>query len=229
MRTVDLQLRQRVVIVVGGTGLIGSAVVARLSDEGATVVVASRHATDEGVRMDAGDEQSVAQGVQEVIRRHGRIDALVVAAAPAAHTLDQSRNSDPAQVTAAFEAKAMVFLRAANAVIPIMRSAGYGRIVVVSGQNAFLTGNITGSVRNAATILIAENLADELANTGIQVNAVNPAAVTAEAGQEVQPGRGGNATPQQIADLVAFLSSPLSAVSGESIAVGHRVLGVTSL
>lgn len=225
----DLQLRERVVIVIGGTGLIGTAVVERLREEGATVVVASRHPADDGILIDAGDDQSMIDGVAEVIQRHGRIDGLVVTAAPAAHTLDPSRNSDPDQVVSAFEAKAMVFLRAARAVIPIMKDAGYGRIVVISGQNAFLTGNIAGSVRNAATILVAENLADELANTGIRVNAVNPATVTTETGKDVQPGRGGESSPPQIADLVAFLSSPLSAVSGESIAVGHRVLGVTSL
>lgn len=225
----DLQLRDRVIIVIGGTGLIGTAVVNRLTEEGATVVVASRHPAGGGLLIDAGDDHSVTEGVAEVIRRHGRIDGLVVTAAPAAHTLDPSRNSDPDQVVDAFEAKAMVFLRAARAVIPIMKEAGYGRIVVISGQNAFLTGNVTGSVRNAATILIAENLADELANTGIRVTAVNPATVTTESGRDVQIGRGGDSSPQQIADLVAFLSSPLSAVSGESIAVGHRVLGVTSL
>lgn len=216
-------------VVIGGTGLIGSAIVERLEKEGATVVVASRHPTDEGIRIDAGDDQSVAEGVAEVIGRHGRIDGLVVAAAPPAPTLDPTHNSDPDQVVSAFEAKAMVFLRAANAVIAIMKDAAYGRIVVISGQNAFLTGNITGSVRNAATILIAENLADELAGTGVLVNAVNPAIVTKEPAPDVQVGRGGDSTPEQIADLVAFLSSPLSAVSGESIAVGHRVLGVTSL
>jgi hypothetical protein len=42
----------------------------------------------------------------------------------------------------------------------------------------------------------------------------------------VEPGRGGESSPAQIADLVAFLISPLSAVSGESIAIGHRVRGV---
>lgn len=222
---------------IGGTGLIGAAVVARLRNEGMIVEVASRHPTDGaivggivgGIMIDAGDEGSVAEGVADVLRRHGRIDALVVAAAPAAHTLDPSRNSDPDQVLAAFDAKAMVFLRAARAVIPAMKAAAYGRIVVISGQNAWLTGNITGSVRNAATILVAENLADELAGTGVLVNAVNPATVTGTPSQEVQPGRGGDSTPQQIADLVAFLSSPLSAVSAESVAVGHRVRGVTSL
>jgi NAD(P)-dependent dehydrogenase (short-subunit alcohol dehydrogenase family) len=84
-------------------------------------------------------------------------------------------------------------------------------------------------VRNAATTLLAETLADELAGTGVTVNAVNPGTVTNAPHSNVQPGHGGDSTPEQVADLVAFLCSPVSAISGESVAVGHRVLGITSL
>ena len=223
----DLQFRDRVVLVVGGRGLIGAALTDRLRAEGATVVVASRN-PGEGVVLDGGDEASVRAGVAEVLRVHGRIDALVVTAAPAAGTLDPERRSDPDQVLAAFEGKAMVFLRIANAVVPSMRAAGFGRVVVVSGQNALLTGNITGSVRNAATIVVAKNLADDLAGTGVAVNAVNPGLVSEDARSAVAVGAAGESTPAQIADLLAFLASPLNAVTGESIAVGHRVRGVTS-
>jgi hypothetical protein len=45
----------------------------------------------------------------------------------------------------------------------------------------------------------------------------------------VEPGKYGDSSPSQIADLVTFLISPLSAVSGESIAIGHRVRGAISL
>ncbi len=225
----DLGLTGRVALVVGGTGLIGTAVVERLRAEDASVVVASRHPVNSSVLLDASSDQSVRAAIDLVTRDHGQIDVLVVAAAPAAQTLDQARSSDPAQVLGAIDAKAMTFLRVANAVVPGMRNRGFGRIVVISGQNALLTGNATGTVRNAATILLAETLADELAGTGVTVNAVNPGTVTNTPHSDVQPGRGGDSTPKQVADLVAFLCSPISALSGESVAVGHRVLGITSL
>lgn len=221
----DLQLRDRVVLVVGGEGFIGSAVVARLREEGATVIPASRH-TEDGIVMDARDDASVAAGVARLLEEHGRLDAVVVTAAPSAQTLDPSRNSDPAQVAEALDAKALAFLRVANAVIPAMTAAGYGRIVGISGQNAFMTGNITGSVRNAALNIIGKNLADQLAGTGVAVTTVNPGMVYEQPSAEVAAGRPGESSPDQIAALVAFLVSPLSAVSGESVAVGHRVLGV---
>ena len=225
----DLGLRGRVALVVGGTGLIGRAVVEQLRSEGATVVAAARH-IDDGITLDAQDSASVTAALEQVVEEHGRLDALVVAAAPSAQTLDASRHADPDQVLTAIDAKAMAFLRLANAALPIMVRAGYGRIVGVSGQNAFLTGNVTGSVRNAALIIAAKNLADGVAGSGVTVNTVSPGSVEASPGSEVELGRGGESSPEQIADLVAFLVSPRSAaVSGESIAIGHRVRGVTVL
>ena len=216
-------------LVVGGTGLIGRAVVERLRDEGAVAVAASRNVKD-GIVVDATSAESVAAAVDSVMAQHGRLDALVVTAAPSARTLDASRNSDPEQVLSAIDAKAMSFLRLANAVLPIMTRAGYGRIVGISGQNAFLTGNVTGSVRNAALIIAAKNLADGVAGSGVTVNTVSPGLVSHEPVSEVEAGKSGESSPAQIADLVAFLASPLAgAISGESIAVGHRVRGVTSL
>jgi NAD(P)-dependent dehydrogenase (short-subunit alcohol dehydrogenase family) len=143
----DLKLGGHVVLVVGGTGLIGRAVVEQLRTEGAVVVPASRHAVDDGIALDARDSDSVNTAFAQVVEQHGRLDALVVAAAPSAQTLDASRHADPNQVLWAIDTKAMSFLRLANAALPIMTRAGYGRIVGVSGQNAFLTGNVT--VRSA--------------------------------------------------------------------------------
>ena len=225
----DLALAGRVALVVGGNGLIGSAVVARLRDEGATVVVGSRNGPD-GVRMDATDDASVDAAVAAVLAEHGRLDGLVVSAAPSAQTLDPARQADPHQVITAVDVKAMAFLRVANAVLPTMLEAGYGRIVGVSGQNAFVTGSVTGSVRNAALIIAAKNLADSVAGSGVTVNTVSPGVVTENPSSEVRSGAPGESSPDQIADLIAFLLSPRSvAVSGESIAAGHRVRGVLSL
>ena len=223
----DLQLSGRVVLIVGGTGLIGSAIATRAAGEGAIVVVASRRG-GVGIVMDARDDDSVAAGIEQILEQHGRLDAVVVSAAPSAQTLDPARNAEPAQVAEAFEGKTLSFLRVANAVIPVMRAANFGRIIGISGQNAFITGNIAGSIRNAALIIAAKNLADELADTGVHVMTVSPGIVSENPEVTVQPGRPGESSPAEIANLVTFLISPLSAISGESIAVGHRVRGTVS-
>jgi NAD(P)-dependent dehydrogenase (short-subunit alcohol dehydrogenase family) len=110
-----------------------------------------------------------------------------------------------------------------------MRDAGFGRVVVISGQNAWIAGNLTANVRNVATNAVAKNLADSAVGTGVTVNVVNPGMVDDEPTDEVAPGWGGESSPQQIADLVAFLTSPISVVSGESIAIAHRQLGVATV
>ena len=51
----DLDLESRVVLVAGGRGYIGSAVVQRLRAEGARVVVASRDPGPGGVVLDLQD------------------------------------------------------------------------------------------------------------------------------------------------------------------------------
>ncbi|GAA4286449.1 SDR family NAD(P)-dependent oxidoreductase [Georgenia daeguensis] len=225
----DLQLAGRVVLVVGGTGLIGAAVVERLRAEGAVAVAASRGGTG-GAVLDARDDASVSTGISALLDEHGRLDGVVVTAAPSAQTLDPARSSEPAQVLEAVDAKALTFLRVANAALTVMTASGYGRIVGVSGQNAFLTGNVTGAVRNAALIIAAKNLADSVAGTGVTVNTVSPGTVREDPSPEVQSAGAGEVSPADVAALIAFLVSPIAgAVSGESIAVGHRVRGVTSM
>jgi NAD(P)-dependent dehydrogenase (short-subunit alcohol dehydrogenase family) len=111
-----------------------------------------------------------------------------------------------------------------------MTESSYGRIVGVAGQNALLTGNVTGSVRNAALIIAAKNLADSVAGTGVTVNTVSPGMVREDPTPQVRSAQAGEVRPTDVAALIAFLVSPIAgAVSGESIAVGHRVHGVTSM
>jgi NAD(P)-dependent dehydrogenase (short-subunit alcohol dehydrogenase family) len=224
---VDLGLSGRVAVVVGGTGYLGSAVADRLRAEGATVVTASRSGGD--VRIDGTDPASVEAGFATVLREHGRVDVLVVAAAPPADSLDPSSLSDPDTVLDAVGGKAMTFLRLAQAVLPTMRAGGHGRVIAVSGQNAYLTGNVAGSVRNAALIVAAKNLADEHAGSGVTVNVVNPGTVVDDPSTEVEPARGGESSPAQIAALIVFLASAdAAAISGESISMGHKLRGIAT-
>ncbi|GAA0311246.1 SDR family NAD(P)-dependent oxidoreductase [Kineococcus aurantiacus] len=225
----DLGLESRVVLVAGGRGYVGSAVARQLGAEGATVVVASREPGPDGVPLDLRDQGSVDAAVRRVLDEHGRIDGLVVSAAPSARTLDPARHADPVQIAQALDAKALGFVRLVAAVTPAMRSAGYGRVVGISGQNAYLTGNLTGALRNAALVIAAKGFADDLAGTGVTVNTVNPGPVTDEPSAQVPAGGPGESSPEQIAALVTFLVSPLAAaVSGEAIAVGHRVRGAVT-
>lgn len=239
----DLGLHDVVALVVGGTGLIGGAVACALYDEGATVVLGARSPDrlgevaasigSEGGRevdtvvLDTADQDSVDAAVAEVVERHGGIGVLVNTAAPPAQTIDPDHDTDPAQILGAVDGKAMGYLRVTTAVLPLMTEAGYGRIVQVSGQNVYLTASVTATTRNAAVTIATKTLADRAVGTGVTLNVVNPGAVTDTPSDAVKPAMAGDSTPAQVADLVVFLcSGSAGAISGESVAVGHRVRGV---
>lgn len=212
---------------VGGTGVVGSAVVERLRTEGAIAIPASRSGGGElGIVMDTSDETSLRDGFEAVLRKHGRLDGVVMTAAPSAGSLNSS--TDPEIVLTAIDEKAMAFLRVANAALPLMAREGFGRLVAVSGQNALLSTNLILGVRNVALNTMAKTIADSYAGSGVTVNVINPGHVVQHPSPRVVPGRPGDSTPQNSADLIAFLLSPLaSAISGESLSMGHRVLGQT--
>lgn len=230
-----------VVLVVGGSGYIGTEIARQFAAERARVIIAGRdrerlaaaaERAGSGISirvMDASSDDSVSAVIESIAREFGALDVVVDCAAPAAQTIDPARDTDPEQVLRAVDGKAMGYLRVANAAIPVMTAAGSGRIVFVNGQNALITGNLTGSVRNGAVISISKNLADAVAGTGLTINTVNPGTVTDEPSLTPQPGKPGQSTPAQVASVVVFLaSSAASGVSGESIAVGHRVFGMIS-
>lgn len=234
----DLGLSGRVVLVVGGAGYIGREVARAFVAEGARVVLGGRTrerldaaAADVGaagvVVLDTRNAASARAAVDDVVAAHGRLDVLVNTAAPSASTLDPARDRDAEQVLDAIDGKAMGYLRATEAAVPVMRAAGFGRIIQVSGQNAWLSGSVTAVARNAVVNTMSKAIADDLAGSGVTVNVVNPGAVRDDPASEVGVGRGGESSPAQIAALVVFLASgAAAAISGESIAVGHRVRGV---
>ena len=219
----DLQLQDQVIIVLGGNGTIGADVVKVLKSEGAIPLVASRSSE---LAIDASDEASVRAGIEKVVAKYGRVDGLVVSAAPAAQTLDPNKADDPEQVITAIDGKAITFLRVANAALEVMRGQGYGRIVALSGMNSYVTRSTTASARNATLNVIVKNLADQNAGSGITVNAISPGFVIADENAEIDRSNG-DTSLREVADTIVFLLSPkMASISGEIISVGHKAKGV---
>jgi len=237
----DLGLNNAVVLVVGGSGYIGREVARQFAAEGAQVVIAGRDqarladaakqlaaagagAVDTCV-MDTGSASSVTVAIDGILARHGKLDVVVLSAAPPAQTLDPAKGSDPDAVLAAVDAKAIGYLRVADAALPVISRPG--RIVFINGQGATLTGNIATSLRNRAVMTISKNLADAAAGTGLTVNVVNPGHVTDTPTAQPTRGASPDVTPAQVAAVVVFLASqPASGISGEEVAVGHRAFGI---
>ncbi len=174
----------RVALITGASAGIGWATAARLAATGWSVVGASRRGIAPvgclGLSMDVDDDASVRHGVQEVLARYGRVDALVscagwgVAGAVELTPLDDAR--------AQLETNFWGTVRAAQAVLPTMRAQGSGHLVVVSSIGGVI-GLPFQAYYSASKFALegwAEALAYEVAPLGIQVSLVQPGNVRTE-------------------------------------------------
>lgn len=185
----DLGLSGRRALVIGASQGIGAAAARVLSAEGARVALAARsiaalEAAAGEIRA-AGGEAVVVTGdltsageaermIEATVAQLGGLDILIVSAG-AAQGGDFLVLED--QVWAdALELKFMGMVRALRAALPGMRAQGYGRIVVVVGNNGRQpnAAMLPGSAANAACLAVIKGLADVVAREGVVINALNP-------------------------------------------------------
>jgi NAD(P)-dependent dehydrogenase (short-subunit alcohol dehydrogenase family) len=216
----------RVALISGGNRGIGLEIARQLARKDVLVVMgardiakgeaAARSIRDEGhlaetVQLDVADGNSVAAAVEEVARRHGRIEILVNNAAILIDGPGGFKSSlfelkaDTARQT--FETNILGPLRLTQAVVPIMERNGYGRIVNLSSGAGQLSDMRSGfpAYRMSKTALnaLTRITAAELASTNIKVNAVCPGWVRTEMGgaQAERPVEVGAETPVWLATL----------------------------
>ena len=225
----DRSLDGQVAIVTGGGAGIGAACVERLAAEGARVALVDRAETAAAaatgdqilfVHADATKEDEVASSVARVLHAWGRIDVLVNAAggfteAPPLSDLDgeQWDRLITLNLTSAY----LCCRHAA----PVMRAAGYGRIVNITsmaGRTALSGVSHAYHAAKAGLTGFTRSLGLELAPHGVTVNAVAPGVVLSprvahlyqnqlDAILAVTP-LGRTARPEEIADAVWYLASP---------------------
>lgn len=181
----DLGLKGCKAIVAGATQGIGRAICRSLAAEGADIFAISRnrdelaalaaelnagwHAADLTRTEDA--DAAVAAGCAAF---GGAPDILITSIGAAQGGLFW--DLDDAVWQQAFDLKLMGMVRMMRAVAPKMLAAGSGRILAIVGNNGKQPGArvAPGSAANAACLAVVRSLAEELAGTGIGVNALNP-------------------------------------------------------
>jgi NAD(P)-dependent dehydrogenase (short-subunit alcohol dehydrogenase family) len=168
----------RTVLVTGASAGLGSACADRLAATGWTVVGGSRRGTATGswepVTMDVDDDASVTRAVAEVVARHGRIDAAVLAAGWGVAGPVEMTPMDEAK--AQFETNFWGVVRTVQTLLPVMREQGGGRIVIMSS-----IGGVIGipfqafySASKFALEGYAEALAYEVAPYDVGITLVQP-------------------------------------------------------
>jgi 3-oxoacyl-[acyl-carrier protein] reductase len=231
----DLHLSGKVAIVTGSSRGLGFASARALHAEGCRVVICARgaerlraaadalgservHAVVADVSTPAGAEQVVAEAVQAF----GGVDVLVNNVARAAGAgIDDTPD---AVWQEAFDQTLFPAIRLSRLVVPHMRRAGGGVILMIAsiwGRES--GGRMTYNAVKAAEISLAKSMAQSLAADGIRVNSVAPGSIAFEGGswwkrqqddpqgmaefvhREIPMGRFGRA--DEIGDVVAFLAS----------------------
>jgi NAD(P)-dependent dehydrogenase (short-subunit alcohol dehydrogenase family) len=172
---------KKVVLVTGGSSGIGKAICSRLTATGHAVYGTSRKITRsvmvDGIQligMDVTDDSRVKQGVEEVIRKEGRIDVLINNAGLGIQGPIEDTGIEMAR--AIFDTNVLGAHRVIRAVLPHMRDRKAGLIINISSIAANFGLPYRGfySASKAALERYSEALATEVDRFGIKVVTVQP-------------------------------------------------------
>jgi NAD(P)-dependent dehydrogenase (short-subunit alcohol dehydrogenase family) len=218
----------RTVLITGGTGGLGRAVVAAFAaNDWRVVVLDMRPAELEGaevVEADLTDPDDVARVVSAATTKPGA-PLRALANLVGGFAADQPVVETPVSV---FEAQFALNLRptylVTQAALPALVDAGGGAIVCVSSRSALhpFAGAAGYCASKAAVIAFAQVVAREHASDGIRCNAVLPQMIDTPANRaELPPEKYGALTPPaEIAAVIRFLCSAESApTTGAAIPV----------
>ncbi len=182
----------RTAVVTGGSKGIGRCIVERLQGFGAAVWVWDLEPHDiAGVGfapVDVTDAAAIAEAIRRMGGEGAGIDILVNNAGFTGGTI-AVEDLDPAQWRRILDVNLTGVFEVSRQVVPLMRRAGWGRIVnIASLAGKEGTPNLSAySAAKAGVIAFTKSLAKELAETDIRVNSVAPAAAETDILKQMDP------------------------------------------
>jgi NAD(P)-dependent dehydrogenase (short-subunit alcohol dehydrogenase family) len=233
----DLGLKDKKVLITGGSKGIGLACARAFVAEGAQVALVSR--SPENLKRanikdaytlaaDLTDAAAAAAMVERVEKEFGPVDVLVNSAGAAKRT--DADDLSPAAWRAGMDAKYFSYIHVIDPLIKRMGRRGRGAIINIIGAGGKVASptHLAGGAANAALLLATAGLAYAYAGKGVRVVGVSPGVTNTERvaeGLKAEAKRanvseeqaykqmiarlpmGRPAEPEEIADIVVFAAS----------------------
>jgi NAD(P)-dependent dehydrogenase (short-subunit alcohol dehydrogenase family) len=222
----------KVALIFGGTGGLGTSITRRLAIEGCKVYAtyqsesspqrpgADRHSV-ELIQNDATDERQVQLLFETVIGESKNVHIVI-------NTVGGYLPRKPLRDVTEHEWDLMMNINLKSAFLCTrealrrMEGQSYGRIINISAMTGLrpLPERIPYSISKASVALLTELVAQEVKGTGITVNAIAPSIIATPANLVSASGEDTSkwVTPDQIADIILSLCSPATgAINGTTI------------
>lgn len=236
------KLTNKIVLVTGGSGLLGSSIIKKLQTEGAKVVnidIVDNGVSEHFISCDITQELSVQQAVSAVVDKFGCIDGLVNNAYPRTKDWGLKFEAIPLaswQKNVDFQLNSYFFL--AQEVLKLMKQQRRGAIVNIASiygmvgpdfsvyEGTEMTMPAAYAAIKGGIINLTKYLAAYFGPEGIRVNSVAPGGVFNNQAEDFVKRYAKKtplrrmANPDDIAPAVAFLLSDDAAyITGQNLAV----------
>lgn len=241
-----MEFKDKVVLVTGSSRGIGRSIAVKFAKEGANVIINYKNSKKEAevlseilstygnscmcIKADVSKENEVEDMIEKIINKYGKIDVLVNNAGIAIDSEFEDRKVQDWKDT--LDTNLIGAFLTSKYAGKYMKEKGYGKIVNISSTNGLdttYTYSVDYDASKAAIINLTKNLAIEFAPY-VNVNAVAPSWIDTDMNNDLPKDYLREeknkillkrfAEPEEIADVVLFLSSDKSRyIDGETIRV----------